>query len=112
MGFPLQLILNAAYTIIMSNPWQNRIIGYEDRDPKELKVNPLNWRKHPKAQSKALGGVIEEVGLVQNIILFLDQEQPWLQLSSLVGYAMAWRLSLAMQLLHLRECQRWDRDPG
>jgi len=48
--------------------WKNRIVGYEEKDPAELKANPLNWRTHPKNQEKALEGVLDEVGLVQNIV--------------------------------------------
>lgn len=49
-------------------PWQNRIVGHEDRDPKALKANEANWRRHPRAQQKALGGVLDEVGIVQGVI--------------------------------------------
>lgn len=48
--------------------WKNRIVGYEERSPLELKANPKNWRLHPKAQITALQDVLGEVGLVQNVI--------------------------------------------
>jgi len=31
-------------------------------DPKELNPNPLNWRKHPRAQKQVLSAVLEDVG--------------------------------------------------
>ena len=34
----------------------------EWRTPEELADNPANWRKHPDAQSKALAGLVGEVG--------------------------------------------------
>ena len=49
--------------------WKNRIVAHGDRDPAELKANPLNWRVHSKAQAAALSGVLEEIGLVQSVIL-------------------------------------------
>jgi len=52
----------------MVNVWQNRIIGYSEEPPNKLVANPANWRIHGQAQQEALGGVLTEVGLVQNII--------------------------------------------
>jgi hypothetical protein len=33
--------------------WQNRIVGHADVDPQTLTANPLNFRRHPKAQADA-----------------------------------------------------------
>jgi len=52
----------------LMTPWQSRIVGHEDRDPADLKGNPLNWRSHPQAQTTALSGVLDEVGVVQGVI--------------------------------------------
>jgi hypothetical protein len=49
--------------------WQNRIVGYGEEAPDQLLANPLNWRTHPKKQQDALSGVLNEVGLVQNVIV-------------------------------------------
>jgi DNA modification methylase len=38
-------------------------------DPKELKENPKNWRKHPSAQAAGLDGVLTEVGWITSVIL-------------------------------------------
>lgn len=52
----------------MTDTWQNRIVGTRDMSPSDLVPNPKNWRKHPTAQQKALEGVLDEVGWVQNVI--------------------------------------------
>lgn len=49
--------------------WKNRIIGYGEAEPDQLLANPNNWRIHPKYQQDALLGVLNEVGIVQNIIV-------------------------------------------
>lgn len=49
--------------------WQNRIVGHAEVDPNELKGNPLNWRLHSDAQRKAMRGVLNEVGWVQEVIV-------------------------------------------
>ena len=49
--------------------WRNRIIGQEDIDPRELKANPRNWRKHPKQQQEVLTGVLDEVGWVDQVLV-------------------------------------------
>jgi DNA modification methylase len=51
------------------DPWRNRIIGQGEEDPSLLMANPSNWRIHPKGQSDALNGVLNEVGWVQQIIV-------------------------------------------
>lgn len=50
-------------------PWRNRIVGYGDEDPEQLLANPRNWRIHPGTQQAALGGVLEEVGWVDDVIV-------------------------------------------
>jgi DNA modification methylase len=50
-------------------PWQNRIVGYGSEPPDQLLANPLNWRDHPQPQADALSGVLNDVGLVQNVIV-------------------------------------------
>ena len=52
----------------MTDTWQNRIIETAEMAVKDLKANPKNWRKHPTAQQKALEGVLDEVGWVQQVI--------------------------------------------
>jgi ParB-like chromosome segregation protein Spo0J len=53
----------------MSATWKNRIIGYAEVDPASLIPNDRNWRTHPHEQKQALAGVLEEIGVVQNIIV-------------------------------------------
>ena len=36
--------------------WRNRIVGEADVAPQQLRANPLNFRRHPAAQKRALAG--------------------------------------------------------
>jgi DNA modification methylase len=49
--------------------WKNRITGHADVPPDQLLANPANWRTHPKAQQRALGAALGEVGWVQQILV-------------------------------------------
>lgn len=49
--------------------WKNRIIGYGEEQPDQLLANPNNWRIHPKYQQDALLGILNQVGIVQNVIV-------------------------------------------
>jgi hypothetical protein len=53
----------------MSANWKNRIVGYGQAAPAELKANPANFRKHPAAQLEALRGSLNELGWVQAVIV-------------------------------------------
>ena len=50
-------------------PWRNRIVRYGDEDPTTLVPNDANFRIHPQIQKDTLQGVLEEVGIVQNVIV-------------------------------------------
>lgn len=49
--------------------FKNRIIRTGTADPKTLKANTLNWRKHPDAQRKAMRDVLGNVGWIQDVII-------------------------------------------
>ena len=49
--------------------WRNRIIGAGKEVPANLLANPRNARIHPKTQQDALKGVLESVGVVQQVIV-------------------------------------------
>ena len=49
--------------------WRSRIVGQGEEAPAALIPNPRNWRTHPKAQLEALGGALDEVGWVQQVIV-------------------------------------------
>lgn len=34
----------------------------------ELRANPRNWRTHPKAQRKALAGILKKVGMADALL--------------------------------------------
>lgn len=48
---------------------RSRIVGEGQEAPDQLLANPLNWRRHPEAQHKALEGMLREVGWVQRVIV-------------------------------------------
>src|SRR5271155_5301173 len=52
-----------------SGPWRSRIVGYGEESPEQLLANPFNFRVHTALQEKALGGVLREVGIVQNVLV-------------------------------------------
>jgi hypothetical protein len=49
--------------------WRNRIIGSGVEDPAQLLANPFNFRYHPEHQQKALAGVLEEIGWIQEVVV-------------------------------------------
>ncbi len=49
--------------------WRSRIVGSGVEDAATLLANPKNWRLHPPAQREALGGVLDKVGWVQNVVV-------------------------------------------
>jgi len=51
------------------HPWQNRIIESGEMPAIEFLANPDNWRIHPRNQQEALGGVLDSVGWVQEVIV-------------------------------------------
>lgn len=50
-------------------PFESRIVGEGYEAPDQLLANPMNWRKHPKAQQEALEGMLRTVGWVQRVIV-------------------------------------------
>jgi len=47
---------------------RNRITDFRMVKASELRPNPRNWRKHPKAQQNALRGILAEVGYVDALL--------------------------------------------
>ena len=54
---------------MMTNHWRNRVVKTGEADPFELLENPANWRMHPDVQRKALSGVLDEIGWVDDVII-------------------------------------------
>jgi len=50
-------------------PWQSRIIGHEEVDPRTLVANPANWRTHPSGQAKSLAAALGEIGWVAEVMV-------------------------------------------
>jgi hypothetical protein len=54
----------------MSTPtWRSRIVDHGEVPPADLLANPKNWRIHPRHQQRALAGVLDRVGWVQDVIV-------------------------------------------
>lgn len=49
--------------------WRNRIVGHGEESPESLLANPRNWRIHPQAQQDYLGGVLDEVGWIDEVLV-------------------------------------------
>lgn len=49
--------------------WENRIVSSGMENPDQLLANPFNFRLHPKHQQKALDGVLNEIGWIQDVIV-------------------------------------------
>lgn len=50
-------------------PWRNAIVRYADEAPESLLANPLNWRVHPREQTQALTGSLNQVGWIAPVIV-------------------------------------------
>lgn len=55
--------------------WKNRVIELRQVRAAELKQNPRNFRRHPERQSKALRGVLEEVGIAGALLAYNHPER-------------------------------------
>lgn len=55
--------------------WKNRIIELRQVPAEELKANPRNFRKHPAKQTKALRGVLKEVGIAGALLAYNHPER-------------------------------------
>lgn len=49
--------------------WRNRIVGEGEESPDKLMPNPKNWRVHSKQQREAVGGLLDQVGWVRQVIV-------------------------------------------
>ncbi len=49
--------------------FSNRIVESGTVEPKKLKPNPKNWRKHPEYQESVMAGVLDEIGWIRDIIV-------------------------------------------
>jgi hypothetical protein len=57
--------------------WRNRIVGSGIEPAGSFLANDKNWRVHPKPQQDALGGVLSEVGWVQQVIVNKRTSEQW-----------------------------------
>ena len=61
----------------MAQPWSNKIIGYGEVATDDILAHPQNWRIHPAHQQAALKGVLDDVGIVQNILINKRTSEQW-----------------------------------
>ena len=54
--------------------YQDRIIELRRMRAGDLRANPKNWRRHPKAQQDAMRGVLEEVGFADALLAYQTPE--------------------------------------
>jgi DNA modification methylase len=50
-------------------PWRSRIVGYGEEAPDQLLANDKNWRIHTTEQQRALSAVLNQIGIVQNVVV-------------------------------------------
>lgn len=53
---------------MVKNPFANRIVGYVVKKASDLLANPLNWRKHPERQRKAVQASLRELGWIGAVV--------------------------------------------
>lgn len=49
---------------------RDRIKGFVRLDPRRIRPNPNNWRVHPDEQRNALRGVLSEIGVVDDVLVW------------------------------------------
>ena len=53
-----------------SQGWRNRVLALETHVAGDILDHPHQWRTHPKAQTDALRGVLEEVGVAGAMLVY------------------------------------------
>lgn len=49
--------------------WNNRIVGYSEEAPEQLLAHYANTNNHTNEQREALKALLEDVGIVQNVLV-------------------------------------------
>ncbi|MHC4748351.1 MAG: ParB N-terminal domain-containing protein [Planctomycetota bacterium] len=57
--------------------WKNRIVGYDQVDPRSLLANEDNWRMHPLYQREVVGTALEDIGWIQDIVVNKRTHEDW-----------------------------------
>lgn len=52
----------------MNNVFENRIVGYGTKAADQFEANPLNYRKHPERQRKAVQASLRELGWIGVVV--------------------------------------------
>jgi DNA modification methylase len=54
---------------IAPDPWRSRIVGHAEVAPAELLAHPLNFRRHNRAQRRAMRAALRRLGWIQTVIV-------------------------------------------
>lgn len=54
---------------------RSRIIDHKVVKAEDIKFHPLNWRVHPNGQIEAVEGVLQQVGIVQELIAYHSERE-------------------------------------
>ena len=57
--------------------WASKIVSYGVVDLDQVLANERNWKIHSTFAQDALAGVLDEVGIVQNLIINLRHSEQW-----------------------------------
>lgn len=57
--------------------WKNRIVGYDEKPAAWFVANEDNWRIHPLRQQKGMGGALDKIGWVQDVIVNKRSGAEW-----------------------------------
>ncbi len=60
-----------------ANIWKNRIVGYGQIDVEDALAHENNWRIHSMAQQEEMRGILETIGVIQNIIINKRTSDAW-----------------------------------
>lgn len=61
----------------VASPWQTKIVGYGEHPVSDLLTNTHNWRRHPPSQLTPLLGLLQTVGVVQNVLVNKRSSPAW-----------------------------------
>jgi hypothetical protein len=60
-----------------ANIWKNRIVGYGQIDVEDALAHENNWRIHAMSQQEEMRGILETIGVIQNIIINKRTSDAW-----------------------------------
>lgn len=61
----------------MSKKWKNSIVGSGTEKPGDLVPHDMNFRRHPDAQGDTVGGSLDELGWIDEVLVNLRTGEEW-----------------------------------